>query len=563
MIVSNFSSMDQYPQQRASISRVFDKFSRLVPVGFPNSRLNAVVSRADDDQSCIVHQLSPSTTNDPADIQIPEGPSGPVPGEASEVEAVYSVIHDGLRELSCMTRRTSSSSDSKRSSLSKPPNSLRIKLEYRGEKYCIEFPRPVIFRDLERHLAKKFARQLNMYYTLSNSELVVPLRNQQELDRAIELLEKSHGHRSLRLLLSSHQSNSGFSPTPDLPVPGTSYLTPDASGTYSKSPSKIVEVEYAESRSSRTNSGSYRNSSSTGSRACSGCDSSASSGIALLDNDGDEGRFDSAPKPPSNWKLGKRIGSGAFGEVFICYDVDTGRQIAMKRLIFVRDDSHLKKQAIQLENEINLLSTIHHKRIVQYLGAQRTEQSISIFMEYMAGGSVKELIIELGALSSAVARKYISQVIEGLAYLHRNDMIHRDIKPANILRDTDGNVKIGDFGSAKRLQTICSQQSASFVGTPNYMAPEVVVGRTSYGRKADMWSVGCSLLEMLTGKPPWYGMEPITVIFSIAYQNPTYELPKDVDPYLVNLLEALLERDPSKRPSSTELFKSRPTLNRM
>lgn len=113
---------------------------------------------------------------------------------------------------------------------------------------------------------------------------------------------------------------------------------------------------------------------------------------------------------------------------------------------------------IQLGNEINLLSTIQHDRIVQYLGAQQIDDSICIFIEYMTGGSVKDCIAIYGPLSSAVAGKYTYQVLQGLEYLHMNEIIHGDIKPANILRDSNGNVKIGDFGSAKRLQAICSQQ---------------------------------------------------------------------------------------------------------
>lgn len=177
-------------------------------------------------------------------------------------------------------------------------------------------------------------------------------------------------------------------------------------------------------------------------------------------------------------------------------------------------------------------------------------------MEYMAGGSVKDLISTYGALSNPVARKYTYQVLQGLEYLHRNEMIHRDIKTANILRDSNGNVKIGDFGSAKRLQKICSQQStsSSFVGTPQYMAPEVVTAKSSYGRKADIWSLGCTLLEMLTGNPPWDGFEPMTAIFNIAQRNPPYQLPPNTDPSLANLLSSLLERSPEKRPSAVDLI---------
>lgn len=126
--------------------------------------------------------------------------------------------------------------------------------------------------------------------------------------------------------------------------------------------------------------------------------------------------------------------------------------------ISARGNAHLRNQMVQLENEINLLSTIRHDRIVQYLGAQRIDDSVCIFMEYMTGGSVKDLIAIYGPLSGRVACKYTFQVLQGLEHLHRNEIIHRDIKPANILRDSRGNVKIGDFGSAKRLQALCSQQ---------------------------------------------------------------------------------------------------------
>uniref|UniRef100_A0A915AFT3 Protein kinase domain-containing protein n=1 Tax=Parascaris univalens TaxID=6257 RepID=A0A915AFT3_PARUN len=467
--------------------------------------------------------------------------------KATEAE-LYSIIREGLMEM--MVSKKSSAKGAPT-----PRDTLRIKAEYRGEKFCIEMRRPVRFEFLESHLSAKYSRQLNIYYTLSNSELIVPIRNQLELDRAIELLDRSPAQRSLRLVLSRHHSDSGISSCSASTTSTQGSFMPDASGTFSSSPSKIIEIPYSECRSSCASSSTSR---WRGAR--SGGGSSASSGVVLPDYDNDERRSANTPRAPTNWKQGKCIGSGAFGQVFLCYDVDTGKEIALKRLHFARGDTHLKKQVVQLENEINLLSTIQHKRIVQYLGVQRTDESISIFMEYMAGGSVKDLISTYGPLSSAVARKYTYQVLQGLAYLHRNDMIHRDIKSANILRDSDGNVKIGDFGSAKRLQTICSQQSASFIGTPHYMAPEVVLGKSAYGRKADIWSVGCTLLEMLTGAPPWHGLEPMAVIFNIAYQHPKYQLPPSTESTLSQLLTVLLERAPDKRPSAVDLLNNHPAF---
>lgn len=135
---------------------------------------------------------------------------------------------------------------------------------------------------------------------------------------------------------------------------------------------------------------------------------------------------------------------------------------------------------------------MQHERVVQYFGFNRGEDDLCIFMEYMAGGSIKDVIRQWGPLTIRLAKKYTRQILEGLVYLHHYEIVHRDIKrssflllqhvhlssrsslAANILRDSDGNVKIGDFGSGKRLQTICSQNGANtFIGTPYYMAPEV------------------------------------------------------------------------------------------
>ncbi|EFO22683.1 STE/STE11/MEKK2 protein kinase [Loa loa] len=420
---------------------------------------------------------------------------------------------------------------------------IRIKAEFRGEKFCFEMDRPLVFDELQVHLNSRCNLKLNIYYTLRNHELIVPIRNQLELDRAVELvdLDRTSHQRSLRLLLSRYQPDSRLS------TRLACSLIPDASGTFSVQ-SKIIEIPYWECRSScaSTSTGMISSSRQNG--------SSVSSGVVLADFDEHCQKDTSTPSAPTNWKQGKCIGSGAFGKVYVCVDVDTGKEVALKRFNICRGDKHLKNHIIQLGNEINLLSTIQHGRIVQYLGAQQIDDSICIFIEYMTGGSVKDCIATYGPLSSAVAGKYTYQVLQGLEYLHRNEIIHRDIKPANILRDSNGNVKIGDFGSAKRLQTICSQQASTFIGTPNYMAPEVVLGRTKHGRKADIWSVGCTLVEMLTTKPPWDDLEPMAIIFNIAHHNPSYELPLEADPALAYLVSTIFERNVEKRPSASQLL---------
>ena len=149
-----------------------------------------------------------------------------------------SIIQDVLRDMA-----RSQTSRPRKSSTSKNGN-LRVKTEYRGEKSCIEMERPVIFNQLKEHLCSKYGRQLNIYYTLSSNELVVPIRNQQELDRAIQLLEKSPSQRSLRLLLSQHQSDSGLSHSCEDYSSSETSFRPDESGTFSVVTSRIIEVFY-------------------------------------------------------------------------------------------------------------------------------------------------------------------------------------------------------------------------------------------------------------------------------------------------------------------------------
>lgn len=156
--------------------------------------------------------------------------------------------------------------------------------------------------------------------------------------------------------------------------------------------------------------------------------------------------FYSAPLTPTNWKLGRQLGQGAFGKVFLCYDVDNGSELAIKQipirglnrettrvnlfflfcfLVFVQ---FFSQEVKILECEINIYKQLDHERIVRYHGAIRTDDYLQIFMEYMTGGSVREQILNYGALNEQLTRKYTRQILEGLIYLHENRYIHRDIK---------------------------------------------------------------------------------------------------------------------------------------
>ncbi|XP_015686669.1 mitogen-activated protein kinase kinase kinase 2 [Protobothrops mucrosquamatus] len=264
-----------------------------------------------------------------------------------------------------------------------------------------------------------------------------------------------------------------------------------------------------------------------------------------------------SPRAPTNWVLGKPLGQGAFGRVYLCYDADTGRELAVKQVEFDPDSPETSKEVNALECEIQLLKNLLHERIVQYYGCLRDhpEGTLSIFMEYMPGGSIKDQLKAYGALTENVTRKYTRQILEGVHYLHSNMIVHRDIKGANILRDSAGNVKLGDFGASKRLQTICLSGTGmkSATGTPYWMSPEVISGE-GYGRKADIWSVGCTVVEMLTEKPPWAEFEAMAAIFKIATQPTNPQLPPHVSDHGRDFLKRIFI-EAKLRPSADELLR--------
>ncbi|XP_041087475.1 mitogen-activated protein kinase kinase kinase 3 [Polyodon spathula] len=264
-----------------------------------------------------------------------------------------------------------------------------------------------------------------------------------------------------------------------------------------------------------------------------------------------------SPSAPVNWRRGKLLGQGAFGRVYLCYDVDTGRELAAKQVQFDPESPETSKEVSALECEIQLLKNLRHERIVQYYGCLRdkADKTLTIFMEYMPGGSVKDQLKAYGALTENVTRKYTRQILEGMSYLHSNMIVHRDIKGANILRDSAGNVKLGDFGASKRLQTICMSGTGirSVTGTPYWMSPEVISGE-GYGRKADVWSLGCTVVEMLTEKPPWAEFEAMAAIFKIATQPTNPQLPSHISDHCRDFLKRIFV-EAKHRPSAEELLR--------
>ena len=200
-----------------------------------------------------------------------------------------------------------------------------------------------------------------------------------------------------------------------------------------------------------------------------------------------------------------------------------------------------------LESEIELLSQLHHPNIVRYIGTSRDEKYLNVFMEYQAGGSIATLLQKYNFFTEGLIKIYTKQILDGLEYLHAHNVIHRDIKGANVLVHSNGTCKLADFGGAKLLKEYGPDQYNSLKGTPYWMAPEIIKQENA-GRQADIWSVGCTILEMATGVPPWSEYKNhYTALFYIAQSNNPPPFPSHLSSLALDFLYNCFKRNPKER----------------
>jgi hypothetical protein len=169
-----------------------------------------------------------------------------------------------------------------------------------------------------------------------------------------------------------------------------------------------------------------------------------------------------------NWQKGKLLGAGAFAKVYKGLDQDTGKLLAIKQ-VDLKGVNYNEEKFNALESEILLLSSLDHPHIVKYLGMERNENYLNIFLDFVPGGSIESVYGDF-AFSEEVVRNYTKQILEGLVYLHSKNILHRDIKAANLLLDNNGQVYLSDFGASKKLTSQLKKEKI-LEGTPNYMAP--------------------------------------------------------------------------------------------
>ncbi|GFP82238.1 mitogen-activated protein kinase kinase kinase yoda [Phtheirospermum japonicum] len=264
------------------------------------------------------------------------------------------------------------------------------------------------------------------------------------------------------------------------------------------------------------------------------------------------GRAENFVGPGSRWKKGKLLGRGTFGHVYVGFNSETGEMCAMKEVTLFADDAKSKESQKQLGQEIALLSRLKHPNIVQYYGSETVADKLYIYLEYVSGGSIHKILQDYGKLGESAIRSYTQQILSGLAYLHAKNTVHRDIKGANILVDPNGRVKLADFGMAKHI----TGQSCplSFKGSPYWMAPEVIRNSNGSSLPVDIWSLGCTVLEMATAKPPWSQYEGIAAMFKIGNSKELPAIPDYLSDEGKEFVMLCLQRNPQNRPTAAQLL---------
>ncbi|KAI9209784.1 kinase-like domain-containing protein [Polychytrium aggregatum] len=250
--------------------------------------------------------------------------------------------------------------------------------------------------------------------------------------------------------------------------------------------------------------------------------------------------------PQDQYVLLERIGRGSFGDVYKGVHRDSGRLVAVKIVDFEESDDDIR----EIMQEIAILSTLKSKWITKYHGSYVTGTKLWIIMEYCSGGSCLD-VLRAGVFAEHEVAQILKGLLHGLEYLHGLGKIHRDIKAANILLTEEGEVKLADFGVSAQITATITKKN-TFVGTPYWMAPEVIL-RSAYNMKADIWSLGITAIELATGLPPHSNLHPMRVLFIIPQNEPPGISPEYSSSFR-DFVSKCLGKRPNQRPTARELL---------